>query len=234
VRWPRAAIAAIAVTAVATAPVVAETPIDAPPGLAVRVGQADQFSRIEFRWGGGDPGMGVKRDGQVLRVSFSRDAKPDLSTLKSVPLKWVKSVDVQHTKGGLIFVITLTDDGDAQTGQADGADFVNVFAKETAQAAMPAQTPSPSRPDPVPFNGVVTMRPAMDGAQLRLDFDWRNPCGAAVFRRGDAIWIVFDAAAKLDLSQAPKNAVQFASMQAFAGQGYSAVRIATRPPVALA
>ena len=43
---------------------------------------------------------------------------------------------------------------------------------------------------------------------------------------------MFDAAAKLDLSQAPKNAVQFASMQAFAGQGYSAVRIATRTPVA--
>ena len=220
--------------AIAAAPVAAETPLAVPPGLTIRVGQADQFSRIEFRWGAAEAAMGVKRDGQVLRVSFSRDAHPDLSTLKSVPLKWVKSVDVRHEKGGLVFVITLTDDGDALTGQADGADFVNLFAKQTPPAALPAQTPSPSRPDPVPFNGVVTMRPAMDGAQLRLDFAWRNPCGAAVFRRGDAIWIVFDAAARIDLSQAPKNAVQFASMQTFSGPGYSAVRIATRSPVAYA
>ncbi len=228
----RGAVAAIAIAAVVAAPVVAETPIAAPPGLTVRVGQADQFSRIEFRWGSGSAAMGVKRDGQVLRVSFSRDAHPDLATLKSVPLKWVKSVDVRHEKGGLVFVITLTDDGDALTGEADGADFVNVFAKQTAQAAMPAQTPSPSRPDPVPFGGVVAMRPALAGSQLRMDFVWRNPCGAAVFRRGDAIWIVFDAAAKIDLSQAPKDAVQFASMQSFSGPGYSAVRIATRTPVA--
>ncbi len=228
------AVAAIAAAALVSAPVAAETPIALQPGLTIRVGQADQFSRIEFRWDGHGAPMGVKRDGQVLRVSFSRDAKPDLSSLKTVPLKWVKAVDVRHEKGGLIFVITLTDDGDALTGGADGADFVNVFAKQTAQAAMPAQTPAPSRPDPVPFGGVVAMRPALDGAQLRLDFQWRNPCGAAVFRRGDAIWIVFDAAARIDVSQAPRNAVQFASMQSFTGPNYSAVRIATRSPVAFA
>jgi len=228
----RAATAAIAIVAIAAAPVAAETPIATPPGLSVRVGQADAFSRIEFRWGAGDAQMGVNRIGQVLRLSFGRDAHPDLSTLKSVPLKWVKSIDVRHEKGGLVFVITLTDDGDALTGAADGADFVNIFAKQTALAAMPAQTPSPSRADPVPFGGVLAMRPALTGSQLRLDFAWRNPCGAAVFRRGDAIWIVFDAAAKIDLSQAPKNAIQFASMQSFSGPGYSAVRIATRSPVA--
>ncbi|MEJ0064535.1 MAG: hypothetical protein WDM85_03220 [Caulobacteraceae bacterium] len=73
----------------------------AQPGLTLRVGQADQFSRIEFRWGAaGGAAMGVHRDGQVLRVSFGRDAHPDLSTLKSVPLKWVKSIDVRHEKGG--------------------------------------------------------------------------------------------------------------------------------------
>jgi tetratricopeptide (TPR) repeat protein len=230
--WGRGLVAAIAIGALVAAPVAAETPIVAQPGLTLRVGQADQFSRIEFRWGAGAAGMNVHRNGQVLRIGFARDAHPDLSTLKSVPLKWVKSVDVRHEKGGLAFVITLTDDGDALTGEADGADFVNIFAKQTAQADMPAQAPPPSRPDPTPFGGTVAMRPTLTGPQLRLDFTWRNPCGAAVFRRGDAIWIVFDAAAKLDLSQAPKNAVQFASMQSFSGAGYSAVRIATRSPVA--
>jgi tetratricopeptide (TPR) repeat protein len=38
-----------------------------------------------------------------------------------------------------------------------------------------------------------------DGLSLR--FDWHDPVSAAVFRRGPAIWIVFDRAASLDLSQ---------------------------------
>jgi tetratricopeptide (TPR) repeat protein len=239
-RLARAAVALLAALAFTVAPAAAEAPIPAAPGLEVRVGQAEPFSRIEFRWSAGRVAMGARRAGQVLTIAFSRDAKPDLAALKGVPLKWVKSVDVRHEKGGIIFALTLADDADAITGEADGADFVNIFAKANAAAAQtaaaqggaPAQAPPPSRPNPVPQDGVVKMRVAQAGAQLRLDFPWVNPCGAAVFRRGDAIWIVFDAAAKLDLSAAPKDAPQFAAMQAVGGQGYSAVRISTRSPVA--
>ena len=232
----RAGVAAIASAAIAAAPVAAEAPIAGQTGLTIRVGQAEQFSRIEFRWAGAPAPMGAHRQGQTLTLTFGRDAHPDVSTLKSVALKWVKSVDVKHQKGGLAIVLTLDDGADALTGEADGAEFVNVFAKETppADQGAVAQAPSPSRPDPVPFGGAVVMKSALAGSQLRFDFPWRNPCGAAVFRRGDAIWIVFDAAAKLDISSAPKNVVQYASMQTYSGPGYSAVRIATRAPVAFA
>ncbi|HEY1750374.1 MAG TPA: endoglucanase [Caulobacteraceae bacterium] len=225
----RAAVAALAIAAVAAAPAVAEAPAAADPGLSIRIGQAADFSRIEFRWAAGAQ-MGASRQGQVLLVSFNRDAHPDLATLKTVPLKWLKSVDVRHEKGGIVFALTLTDDADAVTGVADGADFVNIYAKQTA--AAPAQAPPPTRPDPVPFGGVVAMRATMTGSQLRFDFPWRNPLGAAVFRRGDAIWMVFDAQARIDLSQAPRGAIQYASIQSFQGQGYTAVRITTRTPIA--
>ena len=181
--------------------------------------------------------MGVRRVGQVLRVSFSRDAKPDLADLKTVPLKWLKASDVRHEKGGLVFVLTLSDDADAVTGEADGADFVNIFAKKavvTPPAAPAAPPPAPSRPDPVPVGGVLTMRSALAGSQLRFDFPWRNLCGAAVFRRGDAIWLVFDVAARIDLSSAPKGAAQYAAMSSFTGPGYTVVRITTRAPEAFA
>jgi tetratricopeptide (TPR) repeat protein len=230
----RATVAAVAILAMAAAPVaLAETPIAAEPGLTIRVGQAEDFSRIEFRWAAGVQ-MGATRNGQVLRVTFNRDARPDLSTLKSVPLKWLKSVDVRHEAGGLVFVLTLSDDADAVAGQADGADFVNIFPKPSTGPSAPSQAPSPSRPNPVPFGGVVKMTSALAGSQLRFDFPWLNPCGAAVFRRGDAIWVVFDAQARIDVSQAPKDAVQYASIQSFTGKGYSAVRITTRAPVAYA
>ena len=55
--------------------------------------------------------------------------------MKSVPLKWIKSVDVRHEKGGVVFALTLSDDdADAVTNVADGADFVTVFAKQSAVA----------------------------------------------------------------------------------------------------
>ena len=230
----RSAVAAIAAAALSVAPALAEAPTVAPvqAPLTIRVGQAEDFSRIEFRWTAG-AAMGAHRDGQVLTISFSRDAKPDLGLLKTVPLKWIKSVDVRHEKGGLVFVLTLTDDADAITGVADGADFVNVYAKQQA-AAGPAQAPPTSRADPVPFGGTVVMTSAQDGQQLRFDFPWRNPLGAAIFRRGDAIWIVFDAVARIDVSHAPKNVIQYADIQSFQGQGYSAVRITTRAPIAFA
>jgi tetratricopeptide (TPR) repeat protein len=227
-------VAALCVAAMALGPVAVGAPAALQPALDIHVGQADAFSRIEFRWAGAAR-MDVQRAGQLLTLSFSRDARPDIATLKTVPLKWVKSVDVRHQNGRIVFALTLTDDADATTGQADGADFVNVFAKAAPPpAAATPQTPPPSRPDPVPQGGVVPMKVTQDGAQLKLDFPWRNPLGAAVYRRGDAIWIVFDAAARIDLSQAPKNVTQFSSMQALGGAGYSAVRIATRAPVAFA
>ena len=217
--------------AAAAAPVAAEAPVPPAPGLTIRVGQADVFSRVEFHWAAGAR-MSTQRQGQTLTVSFNRDAKPDMSTLEVVPLKWLKSAKVVHVGGGLAFVFTLTDDADAVTGVADGADFVNIFEKKPDAVPPPDAAPPPTRPDPVPSGGVLTMRAALAGQQLRFDFPWINPCGAAVFQRGDAIWIVFDAAAKIDLSQAPKNVAQYASMQTFTGPGWTAVRIVTRSPEA--
>ena len=219
----------------AASPVAAEAPTPATaPGLGIRIGQAADYSRIEFRWRA-RTAMGVRRVGQVLRVSFSRDAKPDLVDLKTVPLKWLKSSDVRHEKGGLVFVLTLTDDADATTGEADGADFVNIYAKKAVAAAPVAPVaPPPARPDPVPIGGALAMRAALAGPQLRFDFPWRNPCGAAVFRRGDAIWVVFDVAARIDLACAPKGVAQYAALSTFTGPGYTAVRITTRGPEAFA
>ena len=229
----RAAIAALGALVLAAAPVAAETPIAARPGLSIRVGQAQTFSRIEFRWSGGAQ-MFARRDGDKLTLTFTRDARPDLATLHVVPLKWLRSVEARHEHGVLSFVLTLAADADAATGEADGADFVNIFKKKPeAPAKGPTPTAEPSRPDPTPPGGTLVMGSALAGSQLRFDFPWANPCGAAVFERGDAIWIVFDARARIDLSSAPRNVAQFASIQTFTGQtaagaGYTVVRLVTR------
>jgi tetratricopeptide (TPR) repeat protein len=200
--------------------------------LEVHVAQAKDFSRVEFHWSGAAR-TASRRDGQNLIFSFSRDADPDIARLRTDPPRWIKTAEKRHAGGHLEVVLTLADDAEAKVGTADGATFVNVFPKPAptpaevaaAQAAAAPAESEPQRPSPVPAGGVVHMDAKVLNGQVLLNFAWANPAGAAVFRRGDAVWIVFDASAALDISQAPKGVRQFTAMQAFRGTDYSAVRI---------
>ena len=216
----RAGVAAIAVAGVVAPAGAATSSID------VRVAQADGFSRIEFL---GAPAAQVKRDGQVLVLTFPRDADPDIARLHTAPPKWIKTAEKKHVGGHLQLSITLTDDADYKVGSSDGAMFVNVFQKPPPTAAelaaAKAAIPEPQRPDPVPAGGVVHMASHIDNAQVQFSFTWANPAGAAVFRRGDAIWVVFDAAAVIDVGRSPKGLVQYSAISSMKGGDYSAVRI---------
>ncbi len=202
--------------------------------LEVRTAQAKDFTRIEFRWAGGAR-VSQRRDGQTLTLRFSRDAKPDLSTLRIMPPKWLKGAQSRSTAAGLEIDLLLADDAEAKVGSADGAIYVNLFARpaaaEVPQAAQAAATPAPEpaprapRPNPVPAGGVVRAVAEIAGPQVNLRFDWANPAGAAVFRRGEAIWIVFDAPATLDIAKAPRGVSQYSKIQAFRGRDYSAIRL---------
>ncbi len=226
-----AAACIVSVAAPATLPTLA---FAAASPLEVRTAQAKDFTRIEFRWAGGAR-VSQRRDGQTLTLRFSRDAKPDLSTLRIMPPKWLKGAQARHVGGGLEIDLLLADDAEAKVGSADGAIYVNLFARPAApDAPAPAQaaaTPAPEapprapRPDPVPAGGVVRAVAEIAGPQVSLRFDWANPAGAAVFRRGEAVWIVFDAPATLDIAKLPKGVSQYSKIQAFRGKDYSAVRL---------
>jgi tetratricopeptide (TPR) repeat protein len=195
--------------------------------IQVRIGQAKTFSRIEFR----GAAAATRRDGQTVTVSFGRDGDPDLARLRTSPPRWVKTAEARHAGGRLQVLITLADDADAKLGAADGATYVNVFEKpppdpkavEAARlAAVPPEAP---RPNPLPAGGVVRMDSRVANGQVQLTFAFANPAGAAVFRRGDAVWIVFDAPAKLDVRSAPRGVPQFTAMTASRGTDYAAIRI---------
>ncbi|MES2340424.1 MAG: endoglucanase [Pseudomonadota bacterium] len=227
-------VAAICIAGViAPAGVAATTPVQvAPRGpLDVHVAQARDFSRIELHWAGGARAI-TKRDGQVLTLKFNRDANPDIARLRIDPPRWLKTAEARHSGGGLELVLTLADDAEAKVGNADGATYINLFERppppepEIAETAPPLTEPEPVRPNPIPAGGVVQMEAKLANGQVLLSFPWANPNGAAVFRRGDAIWVVFDAPADLDVSRAPRGLRQFSKVQSFKGADYSAVRIA--------
>ncbi|MFA7262095.1 MAG: endoglucanase [Caulobacter sp.] len=228
----RSGVAAACIVGVAAPAVLPTTAVAARPPLEVRTAQARDLTKIEFHWAGGAR-VSTRRNGQTLTLRFSRDARPDLSTLRILPPKWLKGAEQRHMAGGLEIDLLLADDAEARVGAADGAIYVNLFARPAAPApaavaeadAAPEPAPRAPRPNPLPAGGVVRMAPEIAGAQVRLRFTWANPAGAALFRRGEAVWLVFDAPATLDVSRAPRGVSQYSRIQAVRGRDYSAVRI---------
>jgi tetratricopeptide (TPR) repeat protein len=229
----RSVTAAICIALIAAPAGFAETPNVARSAgagpLNVSVAQSPDFSRIEFRWNGGAR-TSFQRDGQKLVVRFSRYTRPDMSRLRIDPPRWLKSAEDLRTDGGLEIVLTLADNADAKTGEADGAAFINLFA---AKPPDPATT-QPARPNPVPDTGVVKVAMRATPGQTVLQFPWKAPLGAAVFRRGGAVWVVFDAAARLDLGAAPRGSGQITAIQPLQRADVTALRIVAPPGVRVA
>ncbi|WP_417482155.1 tetratricopeptide repeat protein [Maricaulis sp.] len=111
----------------------------------------------------------------------------------------------------------------ADAGPARIAPTGEVPLMQVAESVTPAATL-----DPVPENGIVEVSLAVANGDLRAEFPWAAPVGAAIFRRGDAIWIVFDAAAALQLGQFPQGPhAHVRDYEVLQGADYSAVRLVT-------
>jgi tetratricopeptide (TPR) repeat protein len=199
----------------------------APPrGLVIKVAQAPDFTRLEFP---GSRGMQAHREGATLVLRFPRDASPNLTPLTVGPPRWVKTASARHVGGVVEIVVSLSDDADFRAGNADGDDFVNLYARAAPAAAptAPVAAEAPRRLNPMPAGGVVPVKFSKASGQVQLSFDWANPAGAAVFRRGEAVWVVFDAPARLDIGRLPSSTAQYRGIQVFKGADYAALRIAT-------
>jgi hypothetical protein len=233
-----AAVTALPVPAVAEAPAAAaapqspaaskgsprilksETGAPAPaarPALDIRVATARDFTRLEFHWLR-RTGMTARQTGRELVLTFSNPAQPDLSRLRIDPPPRVTAAEARPNPRGLELVLTLAEGAQAVAGHADGVPYVNLTD------AKPAAEPKPGNSAAVPASGVVKIGAASKGALTTLSFPFAAPIGAAVFRRGEALWIVFDAEAALDAS-----ALARFRPQAVRGAGFTALRLLAAP-----
>lgn len=201
------------------------------PTTEVRIGTAAGFSRIEFH--GAQP-VSARREGGDLVLKFGAIEEPDISRLKISPPKQLKTASLARVGKALEVRLVLADGAQAKLGRDQDGAYVHLApAPPPEHAGQPDQTPPPARPNPAPASGVVRLEAELDGRTLLLRFPWRAPLGAAVFRRGEAVWMVFDAPVKLDLSEAPRGLAQMRRMTAVQGKTYTAVRIIA-PSTALA
>ncbi len=202
--------------AVALAP--ASLPAQSTGGLVeIRVGTTEAFTRVEFAGVMGGQAA-VRREGRAVVVRLG--AAPDVAALRINPPRGVVAVATRAARGGTDLVFTLAEGAEARSGRADGAVFLNLYAEGAAAPDALAPTPSVK----------VAATPSAD--RLTLDFDWSAPVGAAVFRRGEAVWIVFDAAAPLAL---PDGAAlgPVTDAQWSRGPDWTAIRIAAPKTLAV-
>lgn len=183
--------------------------------ITIRVGANDGFTRVEFAGVVGSRAR-VRKDGRTVIVRIGSTAAPDVTRLKVDPPPGVEKVETRAALDSTELVITLAEGADARTGSADGAVWLNLYPA--------GQAPAPAQGAAVPANGVVPVVATKGADQVSLAFTWGAPVGAAVFRRGDAVWVVFDTAARLDMSRArdldPAGEARWA-----VGPDYTAVRI---------
>jgi len=183
--------------------------------ITIRIGANDGFTRVEFAGIVGSRAR-VRRDGQSVVVRIGSTAAPDVSRLKVDPPPGVEKVETRATLDATELVITLAEGADARTGSADGAVWLNLYPAGQAPAAPAGAA--------VPAGGAVPVVASKAGEGVALAFTWGAPVGAAVFRRGDAVWVIFDTAARMDMSRArdlgPAGEARWA-----VGPDYTAIRI---------
>ncbi|RZJ31290.1 MAG: hypothetical protein EON85_03550, partial [Brevundimonas sp.] len=160
--------------------------------ITIRVGANEAFTRVEFAGVIGARSQ-VRREGDAVIVRIGSTAAPDISRLRVDPPRGVSKVETRAVRGGTELILTLAEGADARTGSADGAVFVNLYATAPEAPAVPI---APAQAVTVP----VVSRLGPD--KVSLDFKWDQPVAAAVFRRGDAVWVVFDAPGRLNMDGA--------------------------------
>lgn len=185
-----AAAAAGSVMLAPMAPLAQETAAPQDP-VSIRIGANAEFTRIEFAGVIGSRSR-VRREDREVVVRIGSTAAPDVSRLKVDPPRGVEKVETRAVRGGTELVLTLAEGADARTGSADGAVYLNLYP-----TTLEAPDPDAGAP-PATVAVVARATPA----RVSLDFNWTTPVGAAVFRRGKAVWVVFDAPARLDMAGA--------------------------------
>lgn len=192
--------------------------------VAVSVGRQENLTRINFRWRGGAQ-LVARQDGAVLELRFSRAGEPDLAPLRSFPPPFVKSVArVSEDGAPLVLRLELEPRTTFRTFQEGDSVVVDLSRPQPLRQ----QATADGRPsDPAPRSGIVPVTiEEVDGGAV-IEMRWGSQARAAAFRRGEAIYLVFDSAAAFDTSKALRASRWFSDLSVVRGEGVVGLRLAS-------
>ncbi len=198
---------------------------DATPTASVSIGSRPDLTRLSFLFNGGATVTPV-RSGARLELRFSRAAEIDLSQLRASPPLFVKSAERVSRPGGRLVLALTLEDGVKVRQFTEGSRVVVDLAAPDKPVIAPVPPPPPppvvrAVNDPAP-RGTVAVGVEEGADETRLTLNWAGPARAAAFRRGDAVWLVFETGANFDIRGARRT--EIAPVR---GEGVAALRIAS-------
>ena len=202
----------------------------------IQVGQTKDFTRLTFSFPGPTTVTPIQ-SGERLDLRFSRPANFDVGRLNVFAPKFVKGAREASAAGARLSIALTLEPGVRQRHFVEGNRVVVDLlppAQPTQAAAKPAAEPTKSvvaPSDPAPPGATLRVGLADDPNATRIAVRWPSAARAAAFRRGDAVWIVFDSQAKLDVSGASKVGRRHRDLIAVSGPGYTALRLSAPPEV---
>ncbi len=173
--------------------------------VKVSYGSHDKFARIVFEFAK-KPAYSVKSEDRRTVVSFLNDVQLSLENLKSYPA--YRGIEkTPNQLGGLDFSIP---EHLLQSFEYKNK-LVLDFAKPAVKKANNTELEDSNK---------ITKSTRIANAQsteirakdevASLSFSWNVPVGAAVFQRGDYIWVIFDHNRKVDLAEIRRQSLKVA------------------------
>ncbi|MEZ6023469.1 MAG: hypothetical protein R3C16_08700 [Hyphomonadaceae bacterium] len=206
------------------------------PTATVTVGLQEDYTRIAFRFAGATTVVPLLQ-GNRLDLRFSRAADIDLAELRSSLPRFVR--DIRRVSGAgqpLRLTVTL-DTGVRQRHFVDGERVVvDLLPPEQQQpqavtaSGAPQQTEAQAPARPL-VNGTARVQLVEEANVTRISVTWPAPTRAAAFRRGEAVWMLFDAAGRIDLSGVARAGRRHQDVEVVQGEGVIGLRVPAAPDI---
>lgn len=206
------------------------------PDATVRVGVQDEYTRLAFQFAGATTVTPVAQ-GSRLELRFSRAADIDLAELRASPPRFVREVRRVSAAGAPVRLQLTLDPGVRQRSFADGNRVViDLLAPDAATQASTAaadargETPAPAPAAP-PVRGTARVQLVEEANVTRINVTWPAPARAAAFRRGEAIWLLFDATGSIDLTGVTRAGRRHQNVEVVRGDGVIGLRVPAPPDI---
>jgi tetratricopeptide (TPR) repeat protein len=193
----------------------------------------EEFTRLSFRFAGATTVTPLLQ-GNRLDLRFSRAADIDIAELRATPPRLVREVRRVSAAGAPVRLALVLEPGVRQRHFIDG-DRVVVDLLVPEGGLQPATAERGAReapaPDQTPVRGNARVQLVEEANVTRVTVTWPAPARAAAFRRGEAIWLLFDASGRIDLTGVNRAGRRHSNIEVVQGEGVVGLRIAAPPDV---
>ncbi len=215
-------------------------PPPAPPtaeaSASLVVGERPDFTRLSFRFPVATTVTPILANNR-LELRFSRAVDIDLAQVRADLPHFVRGVTRVSRPGQPLRIALDLDPGVRQRHFVDAERVVvDLLAPDGSQPTT-TQTVDGALPEvgqlqgpPAP-RGAASVRVAEDASATRISVRWPSPARAAAFRRGEAIWLAFEASGSIDLRNVARAGRRHQDMEVVQGDGVIALRIPAAPDV---